>query len=453
MKWWMWLVLTGVAVVGLAAWQGLSFKVPVEVAAVTTGDIREFVEERGKTRLPKEHLITMPFDGRIAAIDLTEGAPVSQGEVVARIVPKDVELSVHRAQAAVDRLDASIRENDDTSVENTTLEQAVQFVESMLHTVEAAAARVRAGQARMEFAEKLLTRVRELSRTGAQTQEDLDRAEVEQVESAVDFQQDKLVHAAMESMHAATALTPTAVRQFIARKTLKRDVLEKERAEAEANLELRLVEQERSVMHSPLDGVVLERLHDNERPLSMGTVLMRLGDLRQLEVEAEILSRDVVRIRPGQPAEIFGPAIGPKPVAGTVHRIYPAGFTKVSSLGVEQQRVLVILRFEPEVLQRLLKERELGVDYRVEVKVFTAESSQALTIPRTALFRGADASWQVFAVQDGAAQLRRVRIGLMNDRAAEVLEGLQAGDRVILAPESTLEDGTLVRPVAKPTNS
>ena len=118
---------------------------------------------------------------------------------------------------------------------------------------------------------------------------------------------------------------------------------------------------------------MLERAFSDERQVTAGTVLLKIGRLENLEVEADILSQDVVNVKEKDPVEITGPAIGPTPAHGTVKRIYPAGFTKVSSLGVEQQRVKVIIAIDPPDLARLRNQRDLGVDYRVRVRVFTAE--------------------------------------------------------------------------------
>ena len=173
-----------------------------------------------------------------------------------------------------------------------------------------------------------------------------------------------------------------------------------------------------------------------------------LGRLEELEVEAEILSQDVVRIEVGDPVEIYGPAIGEElgaGVPGVVQRIYPGGFTKVSSLGVEQQRVKVVIHFEAGVLPSLL-ERDLGVEFRVRTRVFTEGRQDTLVLPRTAIFRGADGGWRVFAIRQGRVRLEPVDVGLMNDSRIEIVAGLRQGDTVILAPESTLQDGTRVRP-------
>ncbi|NIP87316.1 MAG: biotin/lipoyl-binding protein, partial [Planctomycetales bacterium] len=245
---WLWVGLAAVLVAGLLMYAQVTDKVPVLTAEVTAGPIREFVDERGKTRLPRTYLITQPFTGRIEEIDVAEGTPVQEGQVVARIVPSDLQLSVDAAAAAVERLDAAIRENDDTSVEKTGLQQAIEFVRSMDRTVDAALARVESGQAKKDFAQKQLHRQQSLVAKNASSQDELDRAEFVMVDSRVELQQDELVHSAMVSLQAATALLPTMVRQYIGRKDLSHAVLVKQRAEAVARLQQVQQDQQRGTL-------------------------------------------------------------------------------------------------------------------------------------------------------------------------------------------------------------
>jgi HlyD family secretion protein len=130
-----------------------------------------------------------------------------------------------------------------------------------------------------------------------------------------------------------------------------------------------------------------------------------------------------------------------------VTRIFPAGFTKVSSLGVEQQRVKVIMKLEDDDLRRLREGNDLGVAYRVRVRIFTASASDTLVIPRSALFRGASNDWQVYSIRGGQAHLQAVKIGLANDEQVQVVDGLAEGDQVILAPETNLSEGQAVRAI------
>ncbi|HEY2760544.1 MAG TPA: HlyD family efflux transporter periplasmic adaptor subunit, partial [Pirellulales bacterium] len=404
---------------------------------------------RGKTRLPQTYNITMPLEGRISAIEFIEGTPVHKDQVVARIVPSDLDLSVEGATAAVDRLKASIRENDDTTVESTGLKQSLDYVQSMDRAVEAAKAQVESGKAKLDYSNSNVERVRRMYQSKTVTQDEYEQAQLQQVQSGVEYQQDLLIERAIEALQAATALLPTGIRQYIDRKELEHNVLQRQLEEANVHLKESQRDKNRGELRSPVDGVVLQREISDERQVSAGTVLLKIGRLEDLEVEADILSQDVVNVKEGDAVEITGPAIGLMPARGTVKRIYPAGFTKVSSLGVEQQRVKVIIAFNADDLARLQKERELGVDYRVRVRVITAEKKDALTAPRAALFRGGEGKWQVFAVRDNHARLQPVETGLMNDETVEITSGLEAGELVVLAPETSLKDGMRVKPFVR----
>lgn len=444
MKTWLLIILFAAVLATGTIYERFASGTPVEVARAGFGPIREFIDEEARTRLPRTYEVTMPFNGRIEPIAVREGTPVKAGDVVARVVQADLDLKVAEAKAAVDRLEASLRENDDTSVEATALEQALRYVQSMNRTVEAAEEQVKAGEAKRDLANKTWKRMRALFETRTTDEQELNRTETSKIEADVSYQRDVLLLSALKSLQTATALAPTVVRQYIERKKLKHDVLWHERAEAEARLKEAERDRRRGEMTSPIDGLVLERFETNERQVSAGTVLLTLGRLDELEVEVDVLSQDVVNVKPGQTADIYGPAIGRKPIRGVVDRIYPAGFTKTSSLGVEQQRVKVVLSFERDELQVLRAARDLGVGYRVRVRIFTDERSRALVIPRSALFRGPTGDWQVFVVREGKARLVSVGIGLLNDDLAEIRDGLSENEPVVLAPETSLTDGTRV---------
>ncbi|MBI1904456.1 MAG: efflux RND transporter periplasmic adaptor subunit [Planctomycetia bacterium] len=438
-------VVLAVLLAVAGAYWFLTDGVVVQSDRAEVGEIREFVDEQAKTRLPRTHLVTMPYSGRVSEIALDVGSRVEKDAVVAQIVPKDLDLDLKVAQARVDELQASIEESLDLSLEQTSLEQSLSYVESMGKTVEAASTRVEAGKKRLDFAEYSLARAEKLRRDELISEEKYDDTKLQHIERGFDFQQDNLVHSALKSIQTATDLLPTLVRQYIARKSLQTAVLRQQKAAAEAQLEQAKNNAERGEMRSPVDGVVLERHARDERYLSAGTVLLEIGALEELEVEAEILSQDVVNVREGNEVELYGPAIGPQSATGTVKQIYPAGFTKVSSLGVEQQRVSVIIGIDAQDIERLRNEQQIGVGYRVRAKIFTAKKEKALVIPRGALFRGAANDWQVFAVRGGRAKLEKVQVGLMNDERVEITKGLEAGDEVVLAPETSLTDGARVR--------
>lgn len=442
---------------GIVAWRSTS-GIAVAVARAQRGEIHALVDERGKTRLPRTYLITMPYSGRIAPIALSEGDPVKKDDPlapVAHVVKQDIELNVEEARSVVDRLDASIVENLDTKLEKLAEQQAEEFNKSMVETVKAAAARMISGQKKFEVAVSHLARIANLFKKGTSTEEDMEQAQLSEVQSRIDFRQDELVHNAMVSMAAATRLLPTMVDQYIKNKKLRDAVLQNQKAEADARLKKATLEQQRGTILSPVDGVVLERLVSDERYLAAGERLLEIGRLEDLQVEADVLSLDVVDVKEGNPVRIYGPAVGRDVrgiagrdyAAGTVEKVYPAGFTKISSLGVEQQRVKVIVRIDREDLDWLRKQRGLGLGYRVRVRIITAANSDALIVPRSALFRGIGSTWQLYVVRDGRTQIQKVTVGILNDRYAEITDGLAEGDLVIRAPESELEEGQRVKAI------
>lgn len=421
--------------------------VPVQTVTVARGPIREFVDELGKTRLPVEHLITMPYAARIEPIALIEGEPVREGDVVARISRADLANELAEARAVYDRYEASVAENDDVAVELGAKKQADRFVESMESTVAAAEARKIAGQKKVDYAETYLARIRKLALTRAQSEVDLDRAEVDYVQSQVDFRQDVLVAEALKAMQAATELMPQMVLDYIARKGLTREVLLRQKSEAAARLKQAELRQERGELRSPVDGIVLQRPVRDEQFLAAGTLLAKIGRLEDLEVETDILTQDAGEVRPGDKVEIYGPAVGRtagKGLSGVVDRIYPAGFTKISSLGVEEQRVKIIVRFDRAELAGLRAQRQLGVDFRVRVRVFIESKESALVVPRSAVFRSPTGQWQLFVVRQGRAVLQTIEVGLNNDEVTEIVTGVDEGEPVVLAPEHSLTSGTRV---------
>lgn len=444
-------ILVGVLVAaGLLVYMLQSGGPRVEVIAASQQPIQEYVDEQGKTRLPRIYQISMPFDARVGEITLEEGDHVKAGEVVARIVQEDVEAEYAAAKAAVERLDASIRETADKTVERTTEQQAEYFVESMVNTVEAAKTQMTASRSRLEYATTFLGRVQKLISKGAKTEDDLDRAELQKVESETEFQTDALTYQAILSIDAATKLLPSMVSQYIDRKDLSVAVLQQEKAEAEARLRTAKLRLDRSKMTSQVDGIVLTKERTSEQQAAAGTLLLEIGRMEELEVESEILSQDATQIKPGNRAEIYGPSLGRKAGEGiplTVKRVNPAGFTKVSSLGVEQQRVLVVLQFDSQQIRQVLEDHGLGVEYRVQVRIYTDEKPQALVIPRSAIFRDTSGDWQAFVESGGNLQRRTLKLGLMNDLRVEVVSGIEAGEHVLVSPESSLSEGDKVRPV------
>jgi len=441
MKWWLVIGAVILSAGAAGAWSYVSTAMPVTVARAEPGEVPQYVEERGKTRLSNVYRITMPDSGRLERITLEPGDAVKKGDVVALLNARDTELMVDQAEAEVDRLQASIEENDDTSLEVITLQQAVSLLHSMQETVAAAAARVTAGKAHYEYAVTNRERVEQLVERQARSQDDLDQARVAETESSVDYEQDKLVHNAMQALQTVTELLPPFVRKTIERKKLSRAVLEAQLRTAEAALAEAKLNAQRSNMISPIDGVVLRRQYTGPRYLAAGTELLQIGRLADMEIVVDVLTQEAAAVQPGQTVELRTTADSPDVSIGKVKRVEPAGFTKISSLGVEQQRVNVIISIDEQY-----RDRYNGVDYRVWVRIITDRQTSGLRVPRAALFRSPDDQWQLYVVRDGAARLQTVEVGLQNDDYAEIRDGLRDGDLVVLSPPTDLENGSRVEP-------
>ena len=443
MKKWIVIIVVAAAAVGWFTYKRVTASAPVRIARVERGEIRAFIDERAKTTLPHVWRLTMPLDGRITPIALDSGDPVKKGQVVAQLDIADLDTAVAEAQARVDQIDAQIAVNRDNSIETTANEEIAKWIHSVAATVQASQEKVKASKVRFEFADWWLNTVEKLYE--AENERGLREARTEQAESQVNLRADEFTSTAMQAVKVASQIWPRYITQYLKKKDLERAVLDKQRQAAAAALVRAERDRNRAELTSPIDGIVLKRHISNRRLLPADTLLLEIGDLGQLEVTAEVLSQDAVAIREGNEVDIFGPSIGPEPIKGTVKRIEPKGFTKLSSLGVEQQRVEVVIAIDPQQLKAIHDAgRSLGVDYRVRVRIYTAQADGALVLPRTCLFRGSAGQWRVFVVRNGKAKLVDVTVGLANDREVQIIDGLAAEDTVIIAPESNLADGQRV---------
>ncbi len=200
-----------------------------------------------------------------------------------------------------------------------------------------------------------------------------------------------------------------------------------------------------TTVRSPASGKVLEILQESETVVAPGTPLLEIGDPGQIEVVAEFLSQDAAIMREGAPASIekWG---GSQPIAAVVHTVEPYAKTKVSALGVEEQRVNVVLHFtrNPPIVTS-----QLGHGFRADVRVVVFEQKDALRVPTDALIRQSDGGWATFRVVDGRARLAKVTVGDGDDRFRVVTAGLAARDNLVLFPGDTLKDGDTVQVKAK----
>lgn len=380
-----------IAGVGYAIYSDATRSVPVESARIEEGPIRAYVEERARTSVPRIYHITMPLPGRVLPVELREGDEVTKGQVVATL--------------------------ENIEWEEATI-SAAEMLTAMNSALEAARAEVKASEVRLDFTEWMHEAMKKAVERDAAAEMESREAEWHYLDSMVKKEESVANLHITSAFHAIVKLLPGIVKRNLGRTRIE----------------------------SPVDGVVLKRHVANEKTLLPGQPVLDIGNLEDLQVTGDILTEEAVRILPGQRVEIFGEAVGEKPIRGTVKRVLPEAFTKLSSLGVEQQRVAVEIAFDPADLAALEKGgRALGLHYRVRVRVITDERPKVRLIPRTALFRGEGGGWQAFRINErGRAEGVGLEIGLMNDRVAEVSSGLDVGDEVILAPESSLEEGARV---------
>ncbi len=390
-------LLAGLALVGvllaIGFWPSAR---PVDLGRAVRGTLRVTVDEEGETRVRDRFVVSAPVSGLLRRIELEPGDPVLRGHtVVATLVP-----------AAPSPLDARTR---------AETEAAVAAARSNLDVARAQAARA---QATVRLAESELQRQRTLQAQQVVSAQALEAKETE-------------ARTAAESQRAAEYSVASAEHQLqMARARLLQATGGQAKGRA---LELR----------SPIDGVVFKRLHESEAVVVAGEPLLEVGDPRRLEIVSDLLSADAVKVQPGAPVwlEQWG---GAGPLRAQVRRVEPSGFMKISALGVEEQRVNVVMDFEDP----LEAWSALGDGYRVEVRIVVSEGEDVLKIPTGSLFRRGD-DWAVFAVEGGRARLRVVEVGRRNGAEAEVRSGLREGEDVVLHPSDTLRTGARVTPRAR----
>ncbi len=431
--WLQWIVVL-VIILGGALWiiQGTGKGVPVQAEQARTGTVSTWVEERARTTLPRTHTLSMPVTGRILAIELEEGDSVTRGQVLARLDTAELQALVASAQArlALNTFDA---------LEQTALQEFEKWIETLTDTAAAARKVVEANEAKLKYSEWYAKSVEKLFKSGATPEERLLGAQTDNAQNTVDLAVSQLTAQAAESIKLASELGPRYVHNWLERKSLERDALQAELHKARLDLE-------RAVITAPIDGVVLKRYVENERALAAGEPLLEIGNLAGMEITADILSQEAAPIRKGQEVDIHGAVFGDALLKGVVQRIKPKAFTKVSSLGVEQQRVPVVVEFGPEALEQVAAQAALlGLGYRLRVRIYTGRADSAVIVPRMALFRDSDNHWNLFTIQNGVARQTAVQVGLLNDEEAQIIKGVAEGGTVIVSPSKELRDGDTVR--------
>ena len=393
-KTWLYAALAGAATLAALAWAFAPRPIEVEAAAASRGRFETTIDEDGKTRLTDRYVVSAPLSGLLGRIALREGDPVEADAVVASVAP-----------ALAPMLDA-----------RTLCEQqlAIEIAEAQWQR---AGARVEGAKVALQQAKSEAQRSEQLAQQGfvSATKLDTDRLALQAAQKDLD--------AAAQERHVASHAIDQARAALLAVQAPERGA----RAFA---------------VRAPVAGRVLRVLQGSETAVALGTPLLEIGDTARLEVVAELLTTDALQARPGSRVVIerWG---GPGTLEGRVRLVEPGAFTKISALGVEEQRVRVLidLASPPE------RWRALGDGYRVGVRIVTLALDDVLQVPVSAVFPrpGAAGAMAVFALDGGRARLVPVEIGARNGARAWVRSGLAAGTSVIVYPPAAVADGARVR--------
>ncbi len=388
-------IIMALVAVALGAAIVFSLRTPpidVELGEASRGPLIVTVDDLGETRVTNLYVVSAPVTGELLRVPLKPGDRVVAGStLLGRIQPID--------PAPIDARSTA---------------QAEANVRALTAQLAAARSRVREAEAEYRLAQRESARIDALAPRGFVSQASVDRARAarDRTGSAV-AEARQSADAAQHSLTAARAELITS--------------------------DSRVGGRGATAVTAPVSGFVLRVPQESERVVVAGTPILEIGDPERLEMVTDLLSADAVRVRPGAPVTIedWG---GDRPLRGRVRLIEPYGFLKISALGVEEQRVNVVIDFvDPR--QALAR---LGHGYRATVRIETW-SGVVLRLPVSALFRSGE-GWAVFVLgDDGRARLQSVEIGHMSDRFAEVTAGLAAGQRVVLHPSDRVADGVKVR--------
>ncbi|MEZ5541344.1 MAG: HlyD family efflux transporter periplasmic adaptor subunit [Pseudomonadota bacterium] len=386
-------ILLAVAIAAALAWGFWPAPLLVERASVQRAPLTVTVEEEGMTRVKDRFVMSAPVAGYLQRIGLKVGDAVQQGQTVAVLEPLRPDVLDVRSRALADAKVAAARASVDAARQ------------------QAAAARAEAEFARSDHARK-----QQLQAQALVSREELDQAETRSRQAAA-------------ALRSAEFAVEVARYELEAAETALRYTVSDTAADAH----------EAVAIKAPVDSRVLAVHHESEGVVATGEPLMEIGDPAALEVAVDVLSADAVRIRTGTRVELLRWG-GPAPLVAVVRTVEPTGFTKISALGVEEQRVWVIA----DLGSPRTEWAQLGDGYRVEATFQLWQEQDVLQLPASALFRvGAD--WSVYVIDHGRARLRKVDTGRSNGLATQILAGLEAGAAVILHPDDRIGDGVRVK--------
>lgn len=390
------LVVVALAVVGGILWAFRPQPVAVDVQQIVRGPLEVTVDEDGRTRIRDRYVVSAPLSAQLQRISLDAGDPVVAGQTVLAVL-QPVDPSLLDARAALEA-EARVRR----------AQAAVQQTEAELQ----------AATARQQFASVEYDRIKTAFNQNAANQSEVDAASMADRTARADLDAAtfarKIAEFELELAQAALLRTQPSGEENSTSETL--------------------------VIKSPINGRVLRLIQESAAVVTPGSPLMELGNPADLEMEVDVLSTDAVQIQPGAPVHIerWG---GPETLSGIVRLVEPQAFTKISALGVEEQRVYVIIDFADP----FEKWQALGDGYRIEARIVTWRDDNVLKAPAGALFRRGD-QWCVFTIRDGKAALQPVTIGKRTTLEVQIIGGLEENQTVIVHPSDEVSQGVPVAP-------
>ncbi|RLA17802.1 MAG: efflux transporter periplasmic adaptor subunit [Gammaproteobacteria bacterium] len=369
--------------------------IPVDSVTAQYAPMQVTAEEEGKTRVIDRYVVTAPVDAYMQRINLHEGDSIQKGQTLVTLEPVASSVLDPRSRAQADATLGATAE----------LEKIIQQIGL-------------AAKADKELADINFQRNVQLRQQKVVSQNDLDTAKAEKQRTA--------------AVYRASQFGGIFTR-FLTQMSRAALDYENSRQSKEDNHRFKVA--------SLTSGKILKMGDKSERLVKRGAVLMEIGDIEQLEVETDVLSTLAVKLKPGMSVEILRWG-GGQPLQGEVRRIEPYGFTKISALGVEEQRVKVILSISTEYSAR----KQLGHGYRVEARFILWQADKVLQIPNSALFRDNNASqqWAVYVIKGNTLHKRSLKIGQRNNLMAEVLEGLEEGEQLVTYLANELQDGVKI---------
>ncbi len=385
-------IIAIIVIIALLAWSFWPQPVVVETAVVKRAPMTVSIEEEGRTRVIDRYVVSAPVDGVACRVQLDVGDAVEQDQILLSIRPLASQVLDPRSRA-----------------------QAEARVDAARSALQAAQEQARAAKAAAKLAANELKRLRPLLEKGVISRDVFDRAQTEvNTTTAAKRSADFNVEVARYELKAA------------------RSVLEYTTLDSGEPVE-------RVSVRSPVTGRILKVAHECEGPVRTGEPLFEVGDPSALEIEVDVLSADAVKIKPGMTV-LFDRWGGEQPLEGIVRTVEPVAFTKISALGVEEQRVLIISDFTSPQEQW----QSLGDGYRVEARFVLWHEDNVLQVPASSLFRYQN-GWAVFVIENGHAHRRMVKVGQRTGVTAQILEGVKQGEKVINHPSDEVEDGRSVK--------